>query len=249
MKLHVLSDLHIEMADYEPSPVQSDLIVLAGDIHLGSRSVEWAKEHFKGRTVILVPGNHEYYGGSIAKTFNEMVSASIGSPVHVLNNTALMLDGVRFLGSTLWTDFLLHDNHPAYAMSCARSAMMDYRAIRMPPDHVRFQPETAAALHATSIDWLGHELADPFDGTTVVITHHAPSIESCHPRFHDDPVSAAFASDLETFIDGFHIDLWIYGHTHYNNNYCLGGTRIVSNQRGYVHENTAGFDPEFVVDI
>lgn len=249
MKLHILSDLHLEMGDYTPLVPVADLVILAGDIHKGALAVRWACREYPQLPVLLVPGNHEYYGSTIQAVQMEMQEAALGTNVVMLDNKSATIDGVRFLGTTLWTDFRLFGADPAIGMVHARDAMSDYRVIRTESDKRRLHPEDSAAMHAASLRWLASELAKPFDGTSVVITHHCPALGSCDPRFHDDPLCPAFASDLGKLIMSSQVRLWVDGHTHYNHDYALGTTRIISNQRGYPHEAAPGFDPELVIEI
>jgi Icc-related predicted phosphoesterase len=249
MKLHILSDLHLEMGDYTPAVPAADLVILAGDIHKGALAVRWARQAYPQLPVLLVPGNHEYYGSTIQAVQKEMREAALGTKVAILDNNSATIDGVRFIGTTLWTDFRLFSADPAIGMSHARDAMSDYRVIRTEPDKRRLRPEDSAAMHAASLRWLVSELAKPCNGPTVVITHHCPALGSCDPRFHDDPLCPAFASDLGKLIMSSQVRLWVDGHTHYNHDYALGPTRIISNQRGYPREVVPGFDPELVIEL
>ena len=104
MKLHVLSDLHFEFAPFELPATDADVVVLAGDIDVGRRGLEVARAA-GGRPVVYVAGNHEYYGHSIPGLTGELVAATRGAGIHVLENEAVVIGGVRFLGCTLWTDF------------------------------------------------------------------------------------------------------------------------------------------------
>jgi hypothetical protein len=83
----------------------------------------------------------------------------------------------------------------------------------------------------------------------VVVTHHAPSPRSIRPRFRDDPVSAAYASDLEWMLDGARAALWVHGHTHFCVDYTVNGTRVYANQRGYPHDDTPGYDPARTIEV
>jgi predicted phosphodiesterase len=127
MKIHLLSDLHLEFENFVPEVSDADVTVLAGDIHLRTRGVEWAKQTFKGR-VLYVPGNHEYYGGNLGKTLVKMSDAG-DDRVRVLDCERVDLDGVRFLGATAWTDYAATGD-PLTAQMDARETMTDFRKIR-----------------------------------------------------------------------------------------------------------------------
>ena len=106
MKLHVLSDLHIEFADFSPPETDADVVILAGDIGVGLDGIEWVARRFPKASVVYVPGNHEFYGHDIGLT--DQLKAAAPADIHILNNDKLELDDIRFLGCTLWTDFKLH---------------------------------------------------------------------------------------------------------------------------------------------
>jgi len=101
-------------------------------------------------------------------------------------------------------------------------------------------------------DWLASRLATPHDEPTVVITHHAPSPRSIHPRFAGTLLNACFVSDAESLLGADRALLWIHGHTHDSFDYEVKGTRVVCNPRGYsrsgVNENPH-FDPNFTIEV
>jgi hypothetical protein len=130
MKLHILSDLHTEFADFVPPETDADAVILAGDIGVGVEGVRWAAHYFPVQPVIYVPGNHEFYGHDIGLTAE--LQAAAPDNIAVLIDDVLVLDGVRFLGSTLWTDFKLHGEGEAwFARERARRCMNDFAASEM----------------------------------------------------------------------------------------------------------------------
>jgi Icc-related predicted phosphoesterase len=172
----------------------------------------------------------------------------------VLDNDEAVIDGVRFLGSTLWTDFLLLGAGDARdtAMREGQRFMRDFSRIRGSAQGSAFTPEDSAKLFERNAQWLAAKLATPHAGRTVVVTHHAPSPRSIHPRFAGSVINACFISDAERLIDGARADLWVHGHTHDSFDYYVNGTRVLCNPRGYakdgVNEN-ASFDADLVVEI
>lgn len=247
MKIRILSDLHLEFAPFEAPAADADVVVLAGDAAPGLRGLEWARASFGETPVVYVAGNHEFYRHATPKLTEDLAREAEGSTVRFLENGEVILHGVRFLGCTLWTDFDLFGERISSA-AAAQAAMNDFRLIRVSPKFRRFGPGDARTLHLRSVNWLHARLSTPFVGPTVVVTHHAPSIRSSAPERRRDPLTAAYASDLEWMLDGS-AALWIHGHTHHCADYTLGGTRVVSNQRGYPHEDAAGFDPAFVIEL
>ena len=175
--------------------------------------------------------------------------------VRVLDDDEIVIDGVRFLGSTLWTDFMLFGggDHRGAAMVEARNFMRDFSRIRTAEASSEFfTPEDSAALFTRHADWLDRQLAVPHAGPTVVITHHAPSRHSIHPRFADSLLNACFVSDAEHLLGTDSAQLWIHGHTHDSFDYAVHGTRVVCNPRGYakagMNENPR-FDPDLMIEV
>ena len=253
MKLHILSDLHLSRGVLEIPPNDADLVILAGDIARPREAVSWALG--LSRPVLYVPGNHEFYDSSIADTVKELKTLCDSTRIHVLDRNELIISGVRFLGATLWTDFMLwgDSEQRTLAMQEAQRFMRDFSKIHVGEPVPRlFTPDDAAALCRADARWLESRLAEPHAGPTVVITHHAPSRQSIHPRFANSLINGCFVSDLQLLVDGQRVQLWVHGHTHDSFDYMLHGTRVVCNPRGYakdgVNENPL-FDSNFVVQI
>ncbi len=250
MKLSVLSDLHLSRGALAIPANDADAVVLAGDIARPKEAIAWASGFAK--PVLYVAGNHEFYGGSIAGTVAELKRLSAGSKIHVLDDDEVIIEGVRFLGTTLWTDFMLfgEGEKRAAAMREAQRFMRDFSRIRL--GESPFTPEASAALFKRHAAWLERKLAEPYAGPTVVITHHAPSRKSIHPRFADSLMNACFVSDAEHLIDGSRARLWIHGHTHDSFDYTVNGARVLCNPRGYakdgVNENPL-FDVNLSVEV
>ena len=253
MKLNILSDLHLGQGAMALPRNDADIVVLAGDIARPAEAIEWASGF--GKPVCYVPGNHEFYGGSLAGTIERLKALSAQTPVRVLHDEEVVIDGVRFLGSTLWTDFRLFGEGEQRAAAEAQSVrfMRDYSRIFLDDALTQvFTPQHSIALFERHAAWLAQRLAQPHAGPTVVITHHAPSPASIHPRFAGSLLNTCFVSNAEYLLDGSHVQLWIHGHTHDSFDYQLKGTRVVCNPRGYarvgVNEN-ALFDPDFMVEV
>ena len=253
MKLNILSDLHLSVGALDPPSTDADAVILAGDLARPDEAIAWASALRK--PVLYVPGNHEFYGGSIAGTRAALARCAAGTNVRLLDDTEAIIDGVRFLGTTLWTDFRLFGDgvQRTNAMEAGRRFMRDFTRIRNTDDSPSpFAPADAAELFDVESRWLEARLATRFAGPTVVITHHAPSRRSIHPRFADSPLNACFVSGAEHLLDGEQVQLWIHGHTHDSFDYVVNGTRVVCNPRGYapngVNEN-ARFDANLCVDV
>ena len=253
MLINVVSDLHLTVAPLAIPGNDADVVVLAGDIARPREAIAWASRIAK--PVFYVAGNHEFYGRSIAGTIAELKTLCAGSSIRFLDCDEVTLDGVRFLGTTLWTDFMLlgEGERRADAMAQARRFMRDFSTIRLAEgDEAPFTPAQSAALFRRHAAWLEARLSVPHDGPTVVVTHHAPSPRSIHPRFAASPLNACFVSDAEYLMDARRVALWIHGHTHDSFDYAVNGTRVLCNPRGYakggVNEN-ALFDPDLAVEL
>jgi len=250
MKIRVLSDLHLEFAGWTPPPAHADVVVLAGDIHVGVRGIEWARRQFPALPVIYVIGNHEFYGGQLQQMSAALRETAERLDVNVLDAAELLIEGTRFLGATLWTDFALYGVGPRLqqSMDDARRAITYFRAIRYGSTEL-FSPELAREMHLSQVKWLEDKLMEEFDGPTVVVTHFLPHRRSIHPKYEGDQFNPAFASDLARLV-GPPVSLWIHGHTHESLDYVVNGTRVVCNPRGYLPmEPNFAFDPRFVVEV
>lgn len=252
MKLHVLSDLHLAIRPIEAPTIDADVTVIAGDLGTPDEAIAWARAF--ERPVVLIPGNHEYHGHSIPGALRRLRELAEGTHVHVLANDALVIGGVRFLGTTLWTDYRLYDDAEARALAIAEAHRLirDYRAIRLDDDGTPFTPLAAAALFADNARWLEERLAEPHDGPTVVVSHHAPSPRSVHPRFAESIVNPSFVSNAEHLLDARRVALWIHGHAHDGFDYAVHGTRVLCNPRGHTCHGAIEndrFDPRLVVEV
>jgi len=261
MRLLIASDLHLERGTpfTVPPGLAYDAVILAGDIHSPGRcAVAWAQqpETFGGRPVVLVPGNHEFYGAEVEDELAATREAAADSAVHLLAPGCVVLGGVRILGCTLWTDFALPVDgitplgtldRRAHAMSSARHAMNDYAAIRVkPPGQARrlLTPADTLAIHHAERAWLLEQFRLPFAGPTVVVTHTGPSDGSVAPRYAADWCTPAFVSHLpDEFFDT--PVLWIHGHTHTRFDYRRGACRVVSEPRGYRMRDGSWENPLF----
>lgn len=248
MRLRVFSDLHLEFGPFEPPSSEGiDVVVLAGDIDVKGRGVEFAKRF--PCPVIYVPGNHEYYGGTIPRLTQKFKGAAAGSNVHALDCDSIVIDGTRFLGASLWTDWKGDGTvEPLDAMHHARGAMSDYRRIRVSTNFSKLRPPDTLHWHGQARAWLTNQLAQPHEGPTVVVTHHAPTLRGCRPKEASTPFLGAYASDLESLM-GPKVNAWLFGHTHFAFDERINGTRVVSNPRGYSGEWVAGFKPDITIEV
>lgn len=234
MNIQIASDLHIEFLQRRfpgyrviaPAP-EADVLVIAGDIHCGTKAVETFADW--PVPVVYIHGNHEAYNEDYAELVDKMRAAAAGTNVHYLEQNEYIFDDVRFLGCCLWTDYCLNPESRQAAMAEAESILNDHRLIRFGARN--FSAQDALAQHQESRIWLEAKLNEQFDGSTVVVTHHAPHPKSIHPRYAGMQINTAFISDLTPLIEK--ADLWIHGHVHDSFDYEVARARVVANPRGY----------------
>lgn len=267
VRIRVLSDLHEEFAtrvggSLSLEPTNADVTVLAGDIHNGIGIFEVAqREAFAASQVVLLAGNHEYFGSDV-ESLQSLYLQHATPRLHPLQMSSVDLFGLRFIGATLWTDYALYGNDSKEdTMVRATPRMADYRLIRRSAqlDAPMLDAPATVQLHQQQLAWLkGAVEQSPLP--VVVVTHHAPSPRSIHPRFANDPINPAFITDLEYFMleqPPSKLPLWIHGHVHNGFDYMVGRTRVVANPAGYrrkaadgtwLFENMA-FDPNKIVEL
>ena len=266
MKLHILSDLHLEFAPHlvDRQTVQAaDVIVLAGDIFTGTKGIAWARQSFPSQYIVYVAGNHEFYGHHWDQLLDQLRDEARLHCVDFLENESVTIDGIRFLGATLWTDFEFNaPSRKSQNMRLAESEMADYMlinpALRVGQPYARLKAAQTLACHRTSITWLKSELPRGDSGNTVVVTHHYPHKNSCAPKWAKDPMNAAFGSNIPIDVL-LGAKLWIHGHTHDSYDYQVKGAersvRVVCNPRGYPPScsrnswENALFDPGLIVEV
>lgn len=253
MRLRILSDLHLEFfdGDRELPDVNADIVVLAGDIHHKSEGLAWARRRFPEVPIIYVPGNHEFYGTCMPLLRDELALEAERYGIELLDNRAVTLGGVRFYGTTLWTDFALYagdpTKNPAETESKALRYMPDFKIVQTSPG-VTFTPQASQQLHVAALDWLEGELAQPFDGPKVVVSHHAPLHDGIPGKYLGDALSPAFASHLPHLMGK--MDIWVHGHVHEPVDILRNGTRIIANPGGYPYEfQPPLFKPDCVITI
>lgn len=247
MKVQLHSDLHLEFLKHkwpefidtlDPSGV--DVLVLAGDIHVGA-GIKSALKRFCERypTVVFVSGNHEMYHSSPAEHqeyLGEALQAS--SNLRVLDATSVIdVGGVKFAGGTLW----FRDD----PMNAVYQRMLnDFDLIE------DFVPWVYEENHRTE-HFLKGVLTGPLETMPdVVVTHHLPSERCVVPQYKGDVLNRFFvapvADDIpEEFLPRF----WCFGHTHGPNQFTVGSCRFLCNPKGYPHERVRGFSPKLVFEV
>jgi len=247
MKIQLFSDLHIEFENFDAACDQADVVVFAGDIEIGVKGIRWLNSLGLDKPVIYVLGNHEYYKNTYPKLVAKARAEISGNNIHLLENESITIDGVHFHGCTLWTDFKLFGD-PKIAGSECQQVMTDFRKIRKLPGYSKLRALDVSLIHQKSRKWLGESLTHS-TGQNVVVTHHAPSLQSAPDQYKEDIVTSAYASNMESFIAEYKPDIWLHGHMHNSSDYMVGACRVVCNPRGYKGEFNENFEHEMLIEV
>lgn len=266
-----MSDLHLEAhPHYHPRPAPgADVLILAGDIGSyqgGSRLTEedfglkrFSPRHGWPTPVLFVPGNHEYDRLDFDAAHERLRALCDELDITWLERAQVVLGGVRFLGTTLWSDFdalVLAPGQPEPTLAqVLRQRHKAYRAANFYLEKAaalrRGQPWLAEGWREQALvcqEWLRSALALPFEGPTVVATHFAPSLRSADPRYGITPGTAGFCNSLEPLLA--HAQLWLHGHLHCQHDYVERGCRVVANALGYAGKGEQeDFREQFVVSL
>ncbi|KRB30408.1 metallophosphoesterase [Acidovorax sp. Root70] len=281
MNIQLLSDLHLEAHPHfvpEPAP-GADVLVLAGDVgsyqqgsQLGDNDFGLARfsplpQHAGWPTpVLFVPGNHEYDAQDFDAAHQRLRQTCDRLGIAWLERETLVLQGVRFVGTTLWSDFDALADHEGTTDLTHRLKLRD-KAFRAANFYLRktggtrhAEPFLAEPMREQALvcqQWLRDALQQPFDGPTVAVTHFAPSLRSADPRYGLVPGTAGFCNALDDLLT--HTPLWLHGHLHAPSNYTVAGARsdgtawqcrVVANPLGYARKGEqVAFQPRCVVTV
>ncbi len=248
MQIQLFSDLHIEFEELSISCEKADVVVLAGDIEVGIKGVEWIKRQNIKCPIIYVLGNHEYYKQSHPGLIRKVTEAAKQTNIHLLENKSITIGDVCFHGTTLWTDFELFGDPRVAGYEC-QQIMTDFKKIRKEPSYSKLRSIDVATIHHHSKLWLAQSLSQSVASQNVVVTHHAPSKKSIPEHYKTNIVSAAYASNMDDFIEQHQPDYWLHGHLHNSLDYKIGNCRVVCNPRGYSDERNPDFQLELLINV
>ncbi len=242
MKINYFSDVHLEFGSLAIPDNDAEIIVAAGDIGISQQGVEWLKSINK--PVIYVAGNHEFYNQEYKQTLQLLKQQCEGSNIQFLENKSYIYKNVRFLGCSLWADLFLEGEKKAAALG---KTLNDFKKISY--NSTAFNKVLFSRLHSRSKQWLENELAQPFTGKTIVVTHHAPT-EWSWDDTRNSLKKLAYCNDLKYLFHEHEIEAWFHGHIHTPGDYRIAGGRILSNPRGYVGRKVVeNFDQNKTVEI
>lgn len=242
MRINYFSDVHLEFGEQDHPNNDADIVIAAGDIGVFKQGVEWLKKIDK--PVLYVAGNHEFYSNQYQQVLETLRKECAGSNIVFLEQDQVVIQGVRFLGCTLWTDLYIDGEEKAEAIG---KTLNDFRKVNF--NQETFNQQHFSNLHHQAKSWLESELRKPHDGKTVVITHHAPT-EWSWIETPNALKKMAYCNDLKPFIYEHEIAVWFHGHVHNLGDYRIADARILSNTRGYVGRRVVtGFDINKIVEI
>jgi len=197
----------------------------------------------------MIAGNHEYYKGQHSeRPADYRLMGILEDNIHFLENEQIIIDGVRFLGCTLWMDFEVKEPEVSQseAQIPAKMNLSDFWSTYH--GSIYISAETTQNFHLEYRAWLGKKLSEDFPGKTVVVTYHGSSWACKHHEYGHNEASPCFYSDLTNLVKK--ADVWIYGHTHSNLDTTIGLCRLVSNQYGYrCREKVPDFNPGLVIKL
>lgn len=269
MRAWIISDIHHARMDVLRNEnlvvPEADVCICAGDIaNAIDDSIAYLRRYIDPHMpAILTLGNHDYFGSSIDFALERARRLVEGTRIQLLENQSVILQGWRFIGATLWTDFAVSvgdDEHvppegrQAKAFELVPWRVLDFHCIfrsdeRRSDENGMVTVQEILERHIASRRFIDQELSMPVN-RTVVVTHHAPLIESFDPRFFGHITNAAFASDLSDLIARRRPHIWVHGHIHRFRDYMADETRVICNPRGYGSEHgISGFRPGFVIDL
>ncbi|NEH27446.1 metallophosphoesterase [Rhizobium ruizarguesonis] len=268
MRAWIISDIHHfgGLVGTTVKVPEADVCICAGDVSDDIKSsIQYLRQHIEPHMpVVLVLGNHDYFGSGIEFALQTARHEALGRRIFILEDEAIEMSGCRFVGATLWTNFAVsvgRDEHippeerRAFACRVVPAQMADFHRIfrsdeRRYGENGMITVRELLARHKESRSFIDRELAKPFDGRTVVLTHHAPHMRSMDPRFFGEATSAAFVSDLSDLITRRRPSIWVHGHVHRFSDYMADRTRVICNPFGYGGERgISGFLPGFVIAV
>jgi predicted phosphodiesterase len=268
MKIALASDLHLEFETITlPNTEGAKVLILSGDICVAhslhdhpinkpvpadamkpgrNQSAAYKYREFFNHVsaeydhVVYIAGNHEFYHGRFPDVYGWLREEMKNySNIHFLDKEQIEIDGVTFVGGTLWTD--MNRNDPT-TLQLIEGMMNDFRIIRNSQrNYARFSPLDAVVHHRATLEYIKSIVDSDASKKYVVVGHHAPCALSIHETYKNEYyMNGGYYSDLSEFIlDRPQIVLWTMGHMHDPHTYYMGDTFVACNPRGY-----AGHDPE-----
>jgi predicted phosphodiesterase len=271
--VRVYSDLHLDFDVpsknfkfemlWMPEELETDketTLILAGDLWHAKKPFSyfgksWLKEISKKfQYILIVLGNHDFWEGtfpSLYKDFEKKLKEQKIENIFLIQDSVIEIGNHKFLGGTLWTDYLGGD---ALCMHMAENgAMKDYKYIKYGLAYQKVHARNFHGAHIKTKDFIfTNAKKDNSEQKIWVLTHHLPSFKSIPEEYRLDESrineNALYYSNLDLLIENSEIDYWVHGHSHLAQNYFIGNTRIIANPRGYTGEDT-NYNPWFLIKL
>lgn len=257
MKINIISDLHVDRGEYNAPFIKSDLLIIAGDISSVSREeyIQFLQTIPHEQRTIIIMGNHEplKYAHNMAETYIKDILVRFPH-ITLLENSSIIIDGIRFLGTTLWSDFM-----SAGKEHYQTNKEMVEKSFKFPEDHIiNHETSDKEPIRGCFSEnktkkaqkYLIEQMKTPFNGKTVVITHFPPSKESAETAYIGSSLSAYWVNHYEYLFD-YAPEVWIHGHIHESKDYMTQkGTRVVCNPRGNMKKTmNKTYNPNFCIEV
>lgn len=255
-----------DIGSYQPGSLLTD-----SDFALA----RFSPKHGWPTPVFFVPGNHEYDALDFDVAHARLRETCERLGITWLEREVILWPGqnpaVRFIGTTLWTDFdalsptTSSTSPPPKAPTGVAAPSLFTQQLKARDKAFRaanyYLKKTGSTRHGMPMlaeavreqalvcqDWLVHALATPFDGSTVVVTHFAPSLMSADPRYGNAPGTAGFCNALDDLLP--RAQLWLHGHLHAPSHYVKEGCRVIANPLGYARKNEqSAFQPASCIEL
>jgi UDP-2,3-diacylglucosamine pyrophosphatase LpxH len=268
--IRVFSDIHLDFYVtkkfkfedlWMPEPMETDadtILVLAGDLWHAKKPLSyfgksWLKEVSKNfKYVLCTLGNHDLWGGNFPNTytdFKKKIKEQGLDNVFLLQNDTVIIGDIKFVGGTLWTDFMGGDSrclHDAFGL------MNDYKYIKYGPSFSKLKPvQLLGSFIETKKYIFEHAVKDYPEQQVWVLTHHSPSYQSLDDTQKMDHLkyeNALYHSNLDKEIENSEISVWVHGHSHHAKSYKIGNTEVLANPKGYPSEQTE-YNPWLLRDV
>lgn len=273
------------------------IIVCAGDIGEGTTGIDWAKQFNCEVVYICGNHEfwgQDYYNE--INSIKEKIKEPSYSHIKFLHNESSIIHGIKFIGATLWTDLGSNFNWKEKNLVVRfYSAMGDFKRITAKQwyndENIQklrnflningidnnkidelilnkgFNPLLEIEENKKSSDFLFQEINKPYEGTSIVVTHHLPSIESWIKKFKitDECLNNDAFNDEKNFLEaakgnlhsskdllmmGFYTNnlkkyflnsnsphYWLHGHLHEPIDDLIGKTKIISSPVGYLKQS------------
>lgn len=270
--IRIYSDIHLDFDVpnkkfrfdmlWMPEELETDLdtvLVLAGDLWHAEKPFSYFGQSWlahiakKFKYILVVLGNHDLWDGNFPGTYGDFrtkLKEQNLQNVFLLQEDTITIGKTKFVGGTLWTDFLRGN---AECMYIAESGLMkDYKYIRSGPNFAKLRASSILKEHIKTKDYIFTHAQKDFPEQKVwVISHHLPSYQSIEDEFKREDLKLEnhlYYSDMDTLIEKSPIDFWVHGHSHFAKDYQIGTTRVLANPRGYKGEES-GYNPWHLMEL